>query len=70
MATEVIYSEIEKWNDEELNNELTATKMKLTKLKFNHAITPLENTNVLGEVRKHIARIKTELTKRKLSKQA
>ena len=70
MATEVVYSEIEKWNDEELNNELTATKMKLTKLRFNHAITPLENTNVLGEVRKHIARIKTELRKRQLSKQA
>ncbi len=69
MATEVVYSEIEKWNDEELNNELTATKMKLTKLRFNHAITPLENTNVLGEVRKHIARIKTELRKRQLSKQ-
>jgi large subunit ribosomal protein L29 len=70
MATEIAYSEIEQWNDEELNNELSAAKMKLTKLRFNHAITPLENTNVLGETRKHIARIKTELKKRQLSKQA
>ena len=70
MATEVVYSEIEKWKEEELKNELNETKMKLTKLRFNHAITPLENTNVLGEVRKHIARIKTELRKRQLSKQA
>ena len=42
MATEIAYSEIEQWNDEELNNELSAAKMKLTKLRFNHAITPLE----------------------------
>ena len=70
MATEIAYSEIEQWNDEELNNELSAAKMKHTKLRFNHAITPLENTNVLGEVKKHIARIQTELRKRQLSKQA
>ncbi|HQV77944.1 MAG TPA: 50S ribosomal protein L29 [Chitinophagales bacterium] len=69
MAT-VVYSEIIGWNDEELKNELAASKMKLTKLKFNHAITPLENTNVLGEIRKHIARIQTELRKRQLSNQA
>ena len=70
MATEIAYSEIEQWNDEELNNELSAAKVKLTKLSFNHAITKLENTNVLGEVKKHIARIQTELRKRQLSKQA
>jgi large subunit ribosomal protein L29 len=70
MATEIAYSEIEQWNDEELNNELSASKMKLTKLRFNHAITPLENTNVFGETKKHIARIKTELRKRQLSKKA
>ncbi|MFN8282372.1 MAG: 50S ribosomal protein L29 [Chitinophagales bacterium] len=70
MATETAYSEIASWSDEMLNDELAATKMKLTKLRFNHAITPLENTNVLGETKKHIARIQTELRKRQLSKQA
>lgn len=70
MAATVTYNEIAGWNEEELNNELSASKMKLTKLRFNHAITPLENTNVLGELRKHIARIQTELRKRQLSKQA
>ena len=44
MATTVAYKEITSWSDEELNNELSASKLKLTKLKFNHAITPLENT--------------------------
>ena len=66
----VVYSEIIGWNDEELKNELAASKMKLTKLKFNHAITPLENTNVLKETKRHIARIHTEFKKRQLSKQA
>jgi large subunit ribosomal protein L29 len=70
MATEIAYSEIAAWSDEALNDDLLATKMKLTKLRFNHAITPLENTNVLGETKKHIARIQTELKKRQLSKQA
>lgn len=70
MAATAANSEITAWNDEELNNELSASKMKLTKLRFNHAITPLEDTNVLKETKKHIARIKTELRKRQLSKQA
>jgi large subunit ribosomal protein L29 len=70
MAATVAYSEIAGWSAEELNNELSASKMKLTKLRFNHAITPLENTNVLGETKRHIARIQTELKKRQLSKQA
>ena len=70
MAATVAYSEITGWSEEELKNELSASKMKLTKLRFNHAITPLENTNVLGEARKHIARIHKELKKRQLSKQA
>lgn len=69
MAT-VAYSEIAGWSVEELNNELAASKLKLTKLKFNHAITPLENTNELGQLRKHIARIQTELRKRQLTNQA
>lgn len=70
MAATVAYNEIETWSDEELNNELLSSKMKLTKLRFNHAITPLENTNVLKETKKHIARIQTEVRKRQLSKQA
>ena len=64
MAATVAYNEIETWSDEELNNELLSSKMKLTKLRFNHAITPLENTNVLKETKKHIARIQTEVRKR------
>ena len=68
MATEINYHEIEGWTDEELSNELYASKMKLSKLKFSHTITPLENTNVIKETKKHIARISTEISKRKLSK--
>jgi large subunit ribosomal protein L29 len=70
MAAIVEYSTIKEWSDEELNNELSAAKTKLLKLRFNHAITPLEDTNVLKETKKHIARIQTEFKKRQLSKQA
>jgi large subunit ribosomal protein L29 len=71
MATTTIhYTEIAGWSEEELNNELSASRMRLTKLRFNHAITPLENTNVMRETKKHIARIQTELKKRQLTKQA
>ena len=70
MAAKAAKIEVTAWNDEELSNELSATKMKLTKLRFNHAITPLEDTNVLKETKKHIARINTEIRKRQLSIQA
>ena len=64
------YQELENVNSDELKNELEANQLKLTKMKFNHAISPLENTNVIKEVKKQIARIKTEMRKRVLTNQA
>ena len=64
------YQELKEVNSDELKTELEANQVKLTKMKFNHAISPLENTNVIKEVRKQIARIHTELRKRALTKQA
>jgi large subunit ribosomal protein L29 len=64
------YQEIVNVNSDELKTELEANQLKLTKMKFNHAISPLENTNVIKETRKQIARIQTELRKRALTKQA
>jgi large subunit ribosomal protein L29 len=63
------YQELESVNLDELKNELETNQLKLTKMKFNHAISPLENTNVIRETKKQIARIQTELRKRVLSKQ-
>ena len=64
------YQELANIETAELKSELEASQMKLTKMKFNHAISPLENTNVIKQTRKEIARMKTELRKRELSKTA
>lgn len=39
-------------------------ELRLKKLKFGHAISPLENPMSIRELRKDIARLKTEITKR------
>jgi len=42
-------------------------KRQLTKLKLNHAVSPLENPNKIKSYRKTIARLETELRRRVLS---
>ena len=50
----------------ELIERLEEERKLLTKLKLNHAVSPLENPNVIKEYRKTVARVKTELRKREL----
>ena len=50
----------------ELKERLEEEVKQLTKLKLNHAVSPLENPNVIKEYRKTVARVKTELRKREL----
>ena len=64
------YEEIINLSNEELALQIADNKMRVQRLRFNHAISPLENPNVLGEARKHIARLKTELRKRELTNNA
>lgn len=52
---------------EELQQDLLDAKLRLQKLKFANAISPIEQPRQLGLIRKEIARIKTELRKRQLS---
>lgn len=47
---------------EQLNGEITAEKDRLLKLKFAHAVSPIENPMRIRESRKRIARLYTELT--------
>ena len=49
----------------ELNDLLFSEKERLVKLKISHAVSPLENPLSLKFSRKRIARIMTELSKRK-----
>jgi large subunit ribosomal protein L29 len=41
-------------------------EVRLKKMTFAHAITPLENPMAIRSLRKDIARMKTELTKREI----
>lgn len=50
----------------ELQERLEEEKKQLTRLKLNHAVSPLENPLKLKFYRKTIARMQTELRKREL----
>jgi len=51
----------------EIMERLEEEKKQLTKLKLNHAVSPLENPNKIKAYRKTIARLETELRSRILS---
>ncbi len=50
----------------ELIERLEEEKKQLVKLKLNHAVSPLENPNKLKVYKKAIARMETELRRRKI----
>jgi len=50
----------------ELLEMLSTEKDKLDKMKMSHAVSPLENPKLITSTRKVIARIKTELSNRKI----
>lgn len=58
--------ELKEFSTEELMNELKETEVQYGKMKFEHAIRGLENPLTLREVRRDIARMKTEMRKREL----
>ena len=51
----------------ELNDLLESDKERLMKLKMSHSVSPLENPLSIKFARKQVARIMTELSKRKNS---
>ncbi|MDR1725356.1 MAG: 50S ribosomal protein L29 [Bacteroidales bacterium] len=53
--------ELKELSNIELQEKLEIEMTRLVKLRINHAVSPLENTNVLKNTRKDIARINTEL---------
>ena len=58
-------SEIIELSQEDLTARLLEEKTALNKLKFAHAVSAIENPNVIKAARKNIARISTEVSKRK-----
>jgi len=51
----------------EIVERLDEERKQLTKLKLNHAVSPLENPNKIKIYRRTIARLETELRRRVLS---
>jgi large subunit ribosomal protein L29 len=49
----------------ELIERLDEERMQLNKLKMNHAVSPLENPNKIKAYRRTVARLVTEVQKRK-----
>jgi large subunit ribosomal protein L29 len=50
----------------ELNDLLESEKERLMKLKMSHAVSPLENPLTIKFARKKIARVMTEINKRRV----
>lgn len=60
-------SEIIELTDQELLERLDNEKDYLSRLRLNHAISPLDNPNKLTEARRNVARLYTEINNRKLT---
>ncbi len=48
----------------DINDRLEEERKHLTKLRMNHAVSPLENPHQISDNKKTIARLETELRKR------
>lgn len=56
---------IEGLSAEDLTARIREDETRLKKLEFGHAITPLENPMSIRSLRRELARLKTELNKKK-----
>jgi large subunit ribosomal protein L29 len=61
-------SEIKELSTKELKERIDSEKELLTRLKLNHAVSPLDNPIKIRDSRKNVARMNTELVMR-LSKE-
>lgn len=52
-------------NEQDLTARISEDKLRLKKLEFAHAISPLENPMSIRDLRKELARLQTELNARK-----
>tara|TARA_B100000809_G_C14785568_1_gene404605 strand:+ start:442 stop:633 length:192 start_codon:yes stop_codon:yes gene_type:complete len=59
-------TEIKELSTTDLSEKLGAVRKNYSDLKMAHAITPMENPLQLRSLRRTVARIATELTKREL----
>ncbi len=55
-------TEIRELSIEDLENAIAEQQVSLQKLRFSHAVSPIENPMVIRKTRRLIARLKTERT--------
>jgi large subunit ribosomal protein L29 len=53
-------------NDQDLQARIKEDELRLKKLEFAHAISPLENPMSIRSLRRELARLKTEFKKKQL----
>ena len=58
---------IQALSEQDLTARIQEDELRLKKLEFAHAISPLENPMSIRSLRREIARLKTELKKKQLS---
>lgn len=67
MATKFEFNKsIRDFNEADLIARIQEDELRLKKLEFAHAISPLENPVTIRSLRRDVARLKTELRKRKI----
>lgn len=54
-------------SDDALNDHIEEHSLQLKKMKFSHAVNPIENPMTIRSTRRMIARLKTEQHKRALA---
>ncbi len=54
-------------SEADLKARIQEDELRLKKLEFAHAISPLENPMSIRDLRRDVARLKTELRKRELA---
>ena len=66
MATKK-YEQLQEMSDGDLQNELKDITARYNKLQFDHAIKGLDNPIALREIRRDLARLKTEIRRREMA---
>lgn len=52
--------------DDALEDNISEGELRLKKMKFSHAVNPIENPTSIRDTRRSLARLKTEQRKREL----
>lgn len=60
------YEDIVQMTTDEIIEALDESKERLNKMRFNHTVSPIEDSTQITKTRKRIARLMTELRKREL----